>query len=82
MAVSYDPVAPLARFARDRSIAYLLLSDEGSRTIRAYGVEDQDGPGTFLIDRNGVIGAALFLEGYRQRHDTESLIGAATSIDP
>jgi peroxiredoxin len=37
-------------------------------------------PGTFILDREGVIRAKLFLEGYRERHTTEALIEAAKTI--
>ncbi len=37
-AISYDPVAVLQGFAERWGIAYPLLSDEGSRTIRALGL--------------------------------------------
>jgi hypothetical protein len=37
-------------------------------------------PGTFLIDKDGVIRAKLFLDGYRERHATEELIKAAEAI--
>ena len=41
LAVSYDPVDVLAGFADKHGIAYPLLSDEGSRVIRALGLYNE-----------------------------------------
>jgi peroxiredoxin len=66
-----------------------LLSDPGSKTIIAYGLLNKDAkgktagipyPGTILIDRDGVIRARLFLDGYRDRATTKDLIDAAKAI--
>jgi peroxiredoxin len=37
-AISYDPVDTLAAFSRQRGIAFPLLSDAGSATIKKYGI--------------------------------------------
>ena len=37
-AISYDPVDTLAAFSRQRGIAFPLLSDAGSATIKRYGI--------------------------------------------
>jgi hypothetical protein len=37
-------------------------------------------PGTFLLDRDGVIRAKIFLEGFRDRHTTEALLKAARAV--
>jgi len=39
--VSYDPVPVHARFSAANKIAYSLLSDEGSRIVRAFGLTNQ-----------------------------------------
>jgi len=79
----------LAKFADKRKITFPLLSDSGSKTIRAYGLLNKDAkgrtegipyPGTILLDRNAVIRAKLFLEGYKDRHTTDALIKAAQSF--
>ena len=63
-----------------------MLSDAGSKTIIAYGLLNKDAkgktegipyPGTMLIDREGVIRAKLFLDGYRDRSTANDLIKAA-----
>ena len=81
--VSYDSVETLSDFAKNKSIKFVLLSDEGSQVIRAYGIEDREGyphPETYLVDQSGVIRASLFLEGYRKRHENEALIEAAKKL--
>jgi len=66
-----------------------LLSDPESKTIIAYGLLNKEAkgktqgipyPGTMVLDQQGVIRAKLFLEGYKDRHETEALIKAAKEI--
>jgi peroxiredoxin len=89
VAVSYDAVEVLADFADKRKITFPLLSDVGSKTITAYGLLNKEAkgkgagipyPGTMVIDKDGVIRAKLFLDGYRERHTTEALIKAAKGV--
>lgn len=87
--ISYDPVAVLAKFADRKQITFPLLSDPGSKTIRAYGLLNTEAkgkaqgvpyPGTMLIDKDGIIRAKLFLAGYRERHSTDALLKAAKML--
>lgn len=90
--MSYDEPKRLAKFAKKRGITFPLLSDPGSSTIDAYGIRNLEArgqridgvpyPGTFVVDRSGVIRARLFHEGYEQRHTSEQIIEAAGRIDP
>jgi peroxiredoxin len=87
--ISYDDTK-LLKSASDRlKIAFPLLSDPGSKTIDAYHIrndaargkaEGVPNPGTFILDRDGVIRAKLFLEGYRDRHTTQALVEAAKAV--
>ena len=70
-------------------ISFPLLSDPGSKMIDAYHIRNEaakgravgvPNPGTFILDREGMIRAKLFLEGYRERHTTKALIEAAKTI--
>lgn len=84
--ISYDSVKILKKFSDGQSLGFPLLSDDGSRTIRAYGIANPTRPelplpGTFLIDRSGVVRAKLFEEGYRERHSVDDLIAAAGKVD-
>lgn len=90
--ISYDPIETLKKYADSKGIEYSLLSDEGSKTIDAYGIRNMgmEGkkfgpneltgiphPGTYILDKEGVIRAKLFLERYQVRHTTDQLIEAA-----
>jgi peroxiredoxin len=87
--ISYDSLAVLQRAQAKHHITFPLLSDEGSRTIDAYGVRNREAegrakgiphPATFLVDKQGVIRAKLFYEGYTKRHTSLELIQAAKAL--
>ena len=87
--ISYDSPAVLKTFSERAKITFPLLSDPDSKTIEAYHIRNEaakgkaegvPNPGTFVLDREGVIRAKLFLEGYRVRHTTEALITAAKAV--
>jgi peroxiredoxin len=89
VAVSYDDAKALAAFADKKHIDFPLLSDPGSKTIEAYGVLDADAqgpakgiphPGTFVLDKDGVVRAKLFKEGYKERASTAELLEAAKAL--
>jgi peroxiredoxin len=86
VAVSYDSVDVLAKFAGEKKITFALLSDPDSKTIKAFDILNKEAtgravgvpyPGTFIIDAKGVVRNKIFLDGYRQRHTTDELIKAA-----
>jgi peroxiredoxin len=87
--ISYDSPAVLKRFTDRSKITFPLLSDPGSKTIEAFHIRNEAAkgkaagvphPGTFILDRQGVIRAKLFLEGYRIRHTTDALLKAARDV--
>jgi peroxiredoxin len=87
--ISYDNPAALKKFSDGAKITFPLLSDPESKTIDAYHIRNEaakgraegvPNPGTFVVDREGVIRAKLFLEGYRDRHTTEALVEAAGAV--
>ena len=87
--ISYDDTKVLKSASDRMKIAFPLLSDPGSKTIDAYHIrndaargkaEGVPNPGTFILDRDGVIRAKLFLEGYRDRHTTQALVEAAKAV--
>jgi peroxiredoxin len=89
VAISYDSVKVLSSFAEKRQITFPLLSDPGSKTIDAYGIRNKEAkgmaagvpyPGTFILDKKGIVRAKLFHDGYRERHSTDELIKAARDI--
>jgi peroxiredoxin len=87
--ISYDDSKVLKTASERMKITFPMLSDPESATIEAYHIRNKaakgkaegvPNPGTFVLDREGVIRAKLFLEGYRQRHTTEALIKAAKAV--
>lgn len=93
--ISYDSTETLKKYAEDKGISYLLLSDEGSKTIDAYGIRNKamDGkkfgsndltgiphPGTYILDKQGIVREKLFLERYQERHATDALLEAAKKV--
>jgi peroxiredoxin len=87
--ISYDSVDTLATFADKRKITFTLLSDPGSKTIVAYGLLNKEAagkaegiayPGTIVLDREGVVRAKLFMDGYRDRHTASDLLKAGKEI--
>lgn len=84
-AISYDPVEVLADFAKRREITFPLLSDKGSAVIRQYGIlnttvaasDEHFGipfPGTFLVDRGGVVTSRIFEAAYQERDTISSVM--------
>ena len=89
MGISYDEPATLKRFTTRQSLGFPLLSDPGSKTIKAYGLLNEGASGptegiphpvTVMVDKSGVIRAKLGFEGYRQRHTSKDLIEKAREI--
>ncbi len=81
--ISYDSVEVLKRFSDAAEIPFPLLSDEGSRTIKAFGIHYKEGlpyPGTIIVDSKGTIRAKIFREGYRDRHSVDELLSSAQSL--
>jgi hypothetical protein len=84
-AISYDPVPTLADFSTRRGITFPLLSDPGSDTIRRYGILNTTidaknelfgypFPGTFIVDRRGVVTSRVFEPIYQERSTISSLL--------
>ena len=87
--ISYDPVEALDRFAKKRGIAFAMLSDPGSETIKAWKLLNAEAKGkgegiphpmTYIVDPTGVIRAKLGHEGYQLRHSAQELIEAAKPL--
>ena len=89
VAISYDSVDVLAKFAKNQKIAFPLLSDPDHKTIKAYGLLNKEVtgkfegipyPGTMIVDKEGDIRAKLFFEGYAKRHAAEDIIKSVKEI--
>ena len=84
-AISYDPVPTLADFSTRRGITFPLLSDTGSATIKRYGILNTTidpknelygypFPGTFIVNRRGVVTSRVFEPIYQERSTISSLL--------
>lgn len=85
VAVSYDPVETLAKFAAEKKIAYPLLSDRGSAIIRRYGLLNETvdresrsfgvpHPGTFMLDAARTVRSRSFEERYQERNTAAGIV--------
>jgi peroxiredoxin len=83
--ITYDSPAVLADFSTRRSIAFPLLSDPGSQTIKAFGilnttVEEKSTsfgipfPGTFIVNRTGIVTARFFEDAYQERTTVSNIL--------
>ena len=88
-AISYDPPAVLADFAQRRGITFPLLSDQDSRAIKAYGILNTTVapttsyggvgiygvpfPGTYILNREGMVTARHFEDQYQERATVSSI---------
>jgi hypothetical protein len=84
-AISYDSVPTLADFAMRRGISFPLLSDAGSNTIKRYGILNTTidpknelygypFPGTFIVDRQGIVTSRVFEPIYQERSTISSIL--------
>jgi peroxiredoxin len=83
VAVSYDSVETLKTFADKHAITFPLLSDQGSKTIAAWGILNRSAtgraagvphPGTFIVDERGVIRSRFFEREYQERSTAASVL--------
>lgn len=90
-AISYDSPSVLKAFADARGITFPLLSDDGSATIRRYGILNADAtgrtagipyPGTFVLDARGTVTARSFEAAYQERESAASILAAARRGGP
>lgn len=83
--IIYDPVPVLAEFSARRGISFPLLSDEGSNTIKRYGILNTTVPetnaafgypfpGTFIVNREGIVTARFFEQEYQERNTISSVL--------
>jgi len=84
-AVSYDSVAVLKNFSERQGITYPLLSDTDSKVIGSYGLLNESVakdspqygipyPGTFILDRAGVVAQKYFEADFRQRYTASEIL--------
>ena len=85
VAVSYDSTATLRAFADKHAITFPMLSDQGSKTITAWGILNREAtgrtagipyPGTYILDTKGTIVSRNFEDAYQERDSAASIIAA------
>lgn len=89
IAVSYDSPTIGSAAASKLGLNYPLLSDSGSKVIRAYGILNHEAKGkgagiphpvVFIVDRSAIIRAKLMRDNYRDRPESAEIIAAAKSL--
>ena len=91
VAISYDAPETLKAFTASRGITFPLVSDPGSAIIKRYGLlnETMDPkskfygvphPGTFIVDRQGMVVSRFFEQAYQERFTTGTIL-AAQGVD-
>jgi len=87
IAVSYDAPATLKKFSDSRGITFPLISDPGSAIIKRYGLLNQTvdptsqtygipHPGTFIVDRKGVVQSRYFEDAYQERYTAATILSS------
>lgn len=84
-AISYDSVGTLKNFADRQRITYRLLSDPGSKIIRAFDILNETTkpgtvtygipyPGIYIVDPQGRVASKYFEDDYRERQSTAGIL--------
>ena len=85
VAISYDSPDTLRKFTGSRGITFPLVSDPGSAIIRRYGLLNDTvdpksptygipHPGTFILDRRGVVQSRFFEDAYQERFTAATIL--------
>lgn len=87
IAISYDSAETHQRFSASRSITFPIVADPGSAIIKQYGLLNQTvdpksttfgipHPGTFIVDRKGVVVSRFFEDAYQERYTTATILSS------
>lgn len=87
VSISYDSVENLQKFVTKYRYPYVMLSDEGSEAIKAFGILNEDfpedspyygvpHPKIYVVNSAGVIKEILANEGYKVRPSIEKIVAA------
>ena len=90
IAISYDTPETLKKFAVSRRITFPLISDTGSAIIKQYGLLNDTvdpksrtygipHPGTFVVDRKGVVRSRFFEDAYQERYTAATILSTLGS---
>ena len=86
IAISYDAPETLKKFSDSRGIQFPMISDPGSAIIKRYGLLNEamdpksrtygvPHPGTFIVDRQGVVRSRFFEDAYQERYTAAAILG-------
>ena len=84
-AISYDSPEILRKFSEARGITFPLMADQGSAIIKQYGLLNTTVqpdnraygvpyPGTFMLDRKGIVRTRYFEDVYQERNTAASIL--------
>ena len=87
IAISYDAPDTHTKFAGSRGITFPLISDPGSAIIKRYGLFNDTvdpksrtygipHPGTFIVDRKGVVVSRFFEDAYQERYTAATILSS------
>jgi hypothetical protein len=87
VAISYDAPATLKKFSDSRGITFPLISDSASAIIKKYGLLNETvdpksptygipHPGTFIVDRKGVVRSRFFEDAYQERYTAATILSS------
>lgn len=90
-AISYDSTGALKNFADREHIRYPLLSDPGSKIIRAYGIFNETVkpgsaaygipyPGIYVVDAQGKVVSKYFEDDYKERVSTADILAGRFGV--
>ncbi len=93
VAITYDPPETLEKFSESRRITFPLVSDQGSAIIKRYGLLNATvdpktrawgipHPGTFILDRKGVVVARFFEDAYQERYTASTILATLGATPP
>ncbi len=85
IAISYDSPETLKKFSTSRGIAFPMIADAGSAIIKRYGLLNETvdpksptvgipHPGTFIVDRKGVVTSRFFEDAYQERYTAATIL--------
>jgi hypothetical protein len=86
IAISYDAPETHKRFSDSRGITFPMITDAGSAIIKQYGLLNDTmdpksrfygvpHPGTFIVDRQGVVVSRFFEDAYQERYTAATILG-------
>jgi len=85
IAITYDVPETLKKFSDSRGITFPMITDRGSAIIKQYGLLNDTmdpksrfygvpHPGTFIVDRKGVVLSRFFEDAYQERYTAATIL--------